>query len=61
MSAHQGQGFTNAFSPMEKQLYQPASPREVSQIETSLQELQRSDNGWNMADALLASEDANSE
>ncbi|KAL9640903.1 MAG: hypothetical protein Q9204_000523 [Flavoplaca sp. TL-2023a] len=58
MSVHQG--FTPAFGEIEKlvlQLYQPASPYEVSQTERSLQELQRANSGWHMADALLASED----
>ncbi|KAL9000030.1 MAG: hypothetical protein Q9169_001275 [Polycauliona sp. 2 TL-2023] len=41
------------------QLYQPASPQEISQTEKALQEIQRSDTGWHMADVLLGSEDAN--
>ncbi|KAI4239359.1 MAG: hypothetical protein LQ349_000458 [Xanthoria aureola] len=59
MSAHLEEADALFFSSIEKRLYQPASPQEVSQIETCLQELQRSDKGWNMADVLLASEDAN--
>lgn len=39
------------------QLYQPASPYEISQTERTLQELQRANSGWLMADALLGSED----
>ncbi|KAL8657900.1 MAG: hypothetical protein Q9226_001450 [Calogaya cf. arnoldii] len=57
MSVHPGP--IDAFSPVEKRLYHPASPHEVSQTEMSLQELQRSGDGWQMADALLASDDAN--
>ncbi|KAL8782535.1 MAG: hypothetical protein Q9213_005300 [Squamulea squamosa] len=43
-----------------EELYQPGtSPEQVFQIQDSLQKLQRSDQGWQMADALLGSQDEN--
>lgn len=42
-----------------KQLYQPGRSRVVAQIQDQLQQLQRSSDGWQMANALLGSEDVN--
>lgn len=42
-----------------KRLYQPGDPILISSIQDQLQQLQRSDDGWQLADALLASDDAN--
>ncbi|KAF2841488.1 ARM repeat-containing protein [Patellaria atrata CBS 101060] len=43
-----------------QRFYQPASPKVISQIEQQLQTLQRSPDGWQMADALLSSTDEKS-
>ncbi|KAL9119683.1 MAG: hypothetical protein Q9187_003767 [Circinaria calcarea] len=40
-------------------LYQPGSPRRISQAERALQKIQRSSQGWQLADALLQSQIAN--
>lgn len=42
-----------------KRLYQPGSPRTITQINDQLQQLQLSPEGWQIADALLGSNDAN--
>lgn len=42
-----------------KRLYQPGAPQEIAQIEKALQGLQRSQQGWQFADALLQSQDTN--
>jgi len=42
-----------------KRLYQPGSPRTITQINDQLQRLQLSPEGWHIADALLASSDPN--
>ncbi|TKA77504.1 hypothetical protein B0A49_00794 [Cryomyces minteri] len=39
------------------QLYEPGSPKIIAAIQEHLQTLQRSTNGWQMADALLGSQD----
>ncbi|KAI4177772.1 MAG: hypothetical protein LQ343_000236 [Gyalolechia ehrenbergii] len=40
-----------------QQLYLPGSPQRISDIQNSLQQLQRTDKGWYLADALLQSRD----
>lgn len=40
-------------------LYQPGSSRGISQVERALQKIQRSPQGWQLADALLQSQIAN--
>ena len=40
-----------------QKLYQPGSPQGIASIQTSLQKLQRSQQGWQFADALLRSDD----
>jgi hypothetical protein len=59
---------TNSFPPPQsvdevaqlvKRLYQPGNPEIISQIQNQLQTLQRSNDGWQLADALLAYEDIN--
>lgn len=59
---------TNAFPPPQsvdevaqlvKRLYQPGNPEIISQIQNQLQTLQRSNDGWQLADALLGYEDIN--
>ena len=40
-----------------QKLYQPGSPQEVARIQDALQKLQRSQQGWQLADALLQSQD----
>lgn len=42
-----------------KRLYQPGDPATISHIEKSLQQLQRSPQAWQIADALLGSTDVN--
>ncbi|KAK4548445.1 hypothetical protein LTR36_009355 [Oleoguttula mirabilis] len=42
-----------------KRLYQPGSPRVITQINERLQQLQLSAEGWQVADALLGSSDRN--
>lgn len=39
------------------QLYQPSQPHDIARIQETLQGLQRSDEGWQLADQLLASRD----
>jgi hypothetical protein len=41
-----------------KKLYLPGPPAQVARIQESLQNLQRSADGWNLADALLSSPDS---
>ncbi|KAI9760185.1 MAG: 60S ribosomal protein L2A [Chaenotheca gracillima] len=41
-----------------KRLYSGQSPAEISRIEASLQKIQRSQDGWQLADALLGYEDS---
>lgn len=40
-----------------KRLYAPGSPQLITQIDERLKQLQRSSEGWQIADALLASDD----
>jgi len=40
-----------------QRLYQPGTPQEVTQIQQTLQNIQRSREGWALADALLQSHD----
>lgn len=40
-----------------KKLYLPGPPAQIARIQESLQALQRSEDGWKLADALLASSD----
>ncbi|PUU80518.1 hypothetical protein B9Z19DRAFT_720678 [Tuber borchii] len=40
-----------------KRLYQPGSPQLLSQIQETLQAVQRSQDGWKLADSLLAIDD----
>ncbi|KAL8946115.1 MAG: hypothetical protein Q9222_007443, partial [Ikaeria aurantiellina] len=40
-----------------QELYLPGSPQAISEIQSSLQRLQRSQNGWQLADSLLQSHD----
>ena len=40
-----------------QKLYQPGSPQEVARTQDALQKLQRSQQGWQFADALLQSQD----
>ncbi|KAF6223554.1 hypothetical protein HO133_000397 [Letharia lupina] len=50
----------HTFADAEKlvqKLYQPGSPQEISRIQNALQKLQRSQQGWQFADALLQSQD----
>ncbi|KAL8704256.1 MAG: hypothetical protein Q9201_002565 [Fulgogasparrea decipioides] len=50
----------SSFNEVEKlvhQLYEPVTPHQVSEIQDSLQKLQRSEHGWRLADALLQSQD----
>lgn len=42
-----------------QRLYQPGNPRVITQINDQLQRLQHSSEGWQIADALLNSQDAN--
>lgn len=59
---------TNAFPPPQsvdevaqlvKRLYQPGNPQVITSIQGQLQTLQRSNDGWQLADALLDYEDVN--
>jgi len=59
---------TNAFPPPQsvdevaqlvKRLYQPGNAQVITQIQEQLQILQRSDDGWQLADALLGYDDLN--
>ena len=40
-----------------QKLYQPGTPQDVARIQDALQKLQRSQQGWQFADALLQSRD----
>ena len=40
-----------------QKLYQPGSPQDIARIQDALQKLQRSQQGWQFADALLRSHD----
>lgn len=40
-----------------QKLYQPGSPQDIARIQDALQKLQRSQQGWQFADALLRSQD----
>jgi len=40
-----------------KGLYVPGSPKKIGKIQETLQRLQRSPEGWQMADALLSCDD----
>lgn len=40
-----------------QRLYQPGSPQDIARIQDALQKLQRSQQGWQFADALLRSQD----
>jgi hypothetical protein len=42
-----------------KRLYQPGNSEVIIQIQDQLQNLQRSNDGWQLADALLGYEDIN--
>lgn len=42
-----------------RRFYQPGSPQEIANIERTLQGLQRSQQGWQLADSLLHSQDGN--
>ena len=42
-----------------KRLYQPGNAQVISQIQEQLQTLQRSNDGWQLADALLGYDDLN--
>jgi hypothetical protein len=42
-----------------KRLYQPGSPRLITEINDQLQRVQLSSHGWQVADALLSSDDGN--
>lgn len=44
-------------SQLIQQLYSPGSPHQKSEIQEDLQRLQRSRQGWQLADGLLKSED----
>lgn len=59
---------TNVFPPPQsvdevaqlvKRLYQPGNPQVITSIQDQLQTLQRSSDGWQLADALLGYEDVN--
>ena len=47
----------NFLCQLVQKLYQPGSPQEVARIQDALQKLQRSQQGWQLADALLQSQD----
>lgn len=42
-----------------QRLYLPGSPQEITRIQNALQKIQRSQEGWRLADALLRSNDNN--
>jgi len=50
-------GVVCGYSKLIQKLYLPGSPREISNIQNILQKLQRSQEGWQFADALLQSLD----
>ena len=43
---------------MVQELYLPGSPQKISRIESALQKVQRSPQGWQLADLLLQSQDS---
>ena len=47
------------YTQLVKQLYKPGSPRIIFQIDEHLKRLQQSPEGWQVADSLLGSQDAN--
>ena len=56
----QQQGFPLSFNEIEglvKSLYDPGRAKKISQTEATLRVLQRSPQGWEIADALLKSDD----
>jgi uncharacterized protein YjeT (DUF2065 family) len=56
----QQQGFPMSFAEIEglvKSLYDPGHAKKIAQNEATLRVLQRSPQGWEIADALLKSED----
>lgn len=56
----QQQGFPMSFAEIEglvKSLYDPGHAKKITQTEATLRVLQRSPQGWEIADALLKSED----
>ena len=57
-SIRQLQSLTRFFQ-LVRRLYLPGPPREISQIQNVLQKLQKSSQGWHLADALLHSRDTN--
>lgn len=65
MSGDQGHVLTNpvdlsSFNHVERlvqQLYLPGTPQQIVEIQNNLQQLQRSDQGWQLADTLLQSQD----
>ncbi|KAL8721170.1 MAG: hypothetical protein Q9225_002095 [Loekoesia sp. 1 TL-2023] len=53
-------GESSSLEEIEKlvqQLYLPGAPQHISEIQKTLQRLQRTDKGWQLADALLQSQD----
>ncbi|KAL8913434.1 MAG: hypothetical protein Q9171_001727 [Xanthocarpia ochracea] len=60
MQVHQKSASTfNEIEKLVQQLYQQNSPQQISQIQNILQTSQRSELGWQLADALLESQDEN--
>ena len=51
--------FAKSYLQLVQRLYLPGSAQEIPQIQEILQKLQRSSTGWQMADGLLQSQDAN--
>ena len=47
----------DACSQLVKSLYVPGTPKRIGNIQETLQRLQRSPEGWQIADALLGSDD----
>lgn len=47
-----------SFTQLVLRFYQPGNPVEIKQIENHLRDLQRSPQGWEMADYLLGRDDA---
>lgn len=59
-AAPPSQAFPLGFAEIEglvKSLYEPGQAKKISQTEATLRVLQRSPQGWEIADALLKSED----
>ncbi|KAL8692278.1 MAG: hypothetical protein Q9218_002671 [Villophora microphyllina] len=54
-----GPGYFAEVERLVIQLYHPSSPHQVAETQASLQRLQRSPSGWQLADALLHSNDVN--